>query len=224
VFFVDRDPGDIEVVTGSEVEKKLTFTIEAGDTRYVRMAVGLGVIVYRIIPELVDAPVARHEMAELTYTGGKVSAPEQEAGVRVAHDGPQALEAFDACRPGMVRLDLGMHGMDGYEVARRMRASPYGRAPRSLRSPAAARRRTGSACARRASTTTWSSPRTSARYRRSSRRSRRRASIAERSSAGVRACLSCARRTSPAPSPESSHKRKQARPHGMSYHAGPEFQ
>jgi len=77
-FFVDRDPGNMEVVTGSEVEKKLTFTTEAGDTRYVRMAVGLGVLVYRIIPELVDEAMARHEMAELTFTGGKVAAPQQE--------------------------------------------------------------------------------------------------------------------------------------------------
>jgi len=79
-FFVDRDPGNMEVVTGSEVEKKLTFATEAGDTRYVRMGVGLGVLVYRIIPELVDEAVARQEMAELTFIGGgKASAPRQEA-------------------------------------------------------------------------------------------------------------------------------------------------
>ena len=44
--------------------------------------------------------------------------------VRIAHDGPQALAAFEACRPRMVLLDIGMPGMDGYEVARRLRASP----------------------------------------------------------------------------------------------------
>ena len=46
------------------------------------------------------------------------------AEVRVAHDGPEALAAFAACRPHMVLLDIGMPGMDGYEVARRLRASP----------------------------------------------------------------------------------------------------
>ena len=52
----------------------------------------------------------------------------REAGaeVRVAHDGAEALEAFEACRPRVVLLDIGMPGMDGYEVARRLRASPRG--------------------------------------------------------------------------------------------------
>ena len=45
------------------------------------------------------------------------------ADVRMAHDGPQALAAFEACHPRMVLLDIGMPGMDGYEVARRLRAS-----------------------------------------------------------------------------------------------------
>jgi len=48
------------------------------------------------------------------------------AEVRVAHDGAEALEAFEACRPRVVLLDIGMPGMDGYEVARRLRASPLG--------------------------------------------------------------------------------------------------
>ena len=48
------------------------------------------------------------------------------AEVRVAHDGAEALEAFEACSPRVVLLDIGMPGMDGYEVARRLRASPSG--------------------------------------------------------------------------------------------------
>ena len=62
VFYVDPDPGNMEVVTGSEVERKLTFTIAAGETRYVKLGVGLGVLVYRIIPELVSADEARKKL------------------------------------------------------------------------------------------------------------------------------------------------------------------
>lgn len=69
VFFVDADPGNVEVITGSEVERKLTFTVATGNTRYVRLAVGLGVIVWRIYPELVNADEARKEIAELSFTG-----------------------------------------------------------------------------------------------------------------------------------------------------------
>jgi signal transduction histidine kinase/ActR/RegA family two-component response regulator len=43
------------------------------------------------------------------------------AEVRVTHDGRAALDAYDAFQPGVVVLDLGMPGMDGYEVARRIR-------------------------------------------------------------------------------------------------------
>jgi PAS domain S-box-containing protein len=41
--------------------------------------------------------------------------------VRVAHDGPEALGLAGEFRPEVVLLDIGMPGMDGYEVARRMR-------------------------------------------------------------------------------------------------------
>jgi CheY-like chemotaxis protein len=41
--------------------------------------------------------------------------------VRVAHDGPNALELVEEFRPEVVLLDIGMPGMDGYEVARRIR-------------------------------------------------------------------------------------------------------
>jgi PAS domain S-box-containing protein len=49
------------------------------------------------------------------------------ANVRVAYSGAQALEACVAFEPELVFLDLGMPQMDGFETARRMRASPSGR-------------------------------------------------------------------------------------------------
>jgi signal transduction histidine kinase len=44
--------------------------------------------------------------------------------VAVAADGPTALEKARAERPEVIFLDLGMPGMDGYEVARRLRQLP----------------------------------------------------------------------------------------------------
>jgi PAS domain S-box-containing protein len=44
--------------------------------------------------------------------------------VRVAHSGMAALEMAKSYVPDVVFLDIGMPGMDGYEVARRMRQQP----------------------------------------------------------------------------------------------------
>ncbi len=46
------------------------------------------------------------------------------ADVHVAYGGAEALEALPAYRPDVVILDIGMPGMDGYEVARRIRQQP----------------------------------------------------------------------------------------------------
>ena len=42
----------------------------------------------------------------------------------VAHDGPSSLAMLDAFRPHAALLDIGMRGMDGYELARRIRQLP----------------------------------------------------------------------------------------------------
>jgi len=42
--------------------------------------------------------------------------------VEIAFDGASALECFDAWHPHLIILDIGMPGMDGHEVARRIRA------------------------------------------------------------------------------------------------------
>jgi CheY-like chemotaxis protein len=46
------------------------------------------------------------------------------ADARVVYSGPDALATLDAYRPGAVLLDIGMPGMDGHEVARRIRERP----------------------------------------------------------------------------------------------------
>jgi PAS domain S-box-containing protein len=44
--------------------------------------------------------------------------------VRVAHDGPSALRLVETFKPDLALLDIGLPAMDGYELARRLRALP----------------------------------------------------------------------------------------------------
>jgi CheY-like chemotaxis protein len=45
----------------------------------------------------------------------------------VARTGPEALDRADALRPDAVLLDLGLPGLNGYEVCRRLRAAAWAR-------------------------------------------------------------------------------------------------
>jgi PAS domain S-box-containing protein len=47
--------------------------------------------------------------------------------VREAYDGQEALAAAESFRPDVVLLDIGLPGMNGYEVARRIRREPWSR-------------------------------------------------------------------------------------------------
>jgi PAS domain S-box-containing protein len=47
--------------------------------------------------------------------------------VSIAFDGPQALMAIESFKPDIALLDIGMPGMDGYELARRIRSTHMGR-------------------------------------------------------------------------------------------------
>jgi CheY-like chemotaxis protein len=60
-----------------------------------------------------DNSAAADTLAELLEAYGN--------NVQVAHDGQAALKAFEAYQPDVMLLDIGMPGMDGYEVARHVR-------------------------------------------------------------------------------------------------------
>ena len=71
VFYVDQTPGNCVVSTSTEVEKQLTFTLAANETRYVHTSVSLGVFVGRINAKLVNDAEAKSEIASLHFTGGQ---------------------------------------------------------------------------------------------------------------------------------------------------------
>jgi CheY-like chemotaxis protein len=66
-----------------------------------------------IVDDYADAAIS---MAALLKVDGQ--------DVRVAHDGPAALEMARDFKPRIVLLDIGLPGMNGFEVARALRAEP----------------------------------------------------------------------------------------------------
>jgi CheY-like chemotaxis protein len=44
--------------------------------------------------------------------------------VREANDGPKAIDVASEFHPDLIFLDIGLPGMDGYQVATRLRANP----------------------------------------------------------------------------------------------------
>jgi outer membrane murein-binding lipoprotein Lpp len=73
-FWADRPPGPIEISTSTEVERKLTFTLDKGQVRYVRLNISIGFFVGRIIPELVDNATGEKEIADLSHAPLKPAA------------------------------------------------------------------------------------------------------------------------------------------------------
>jgi Protein of unknown function (DUF2846) len=68
-FFVDRPAGNYEVITATEVTRKLSLTLDKGQTRYVRLNISMGFLVGHVYPELVDTATGEKEIQECSYTG-----------------------------------------------------------------------------------------------------------------------------------------------------------
>lgn len=94
-FYADRPPGDYTVTTATEVEKNLTFTLDAGQVRYVRLALSMGVFVGRVYGELVDEPAAVQEMESTSYTGSVAAKPTLTSSSRTL-EGEEIRSAFEA--------------------------------------------------------------------------------------------------------------------------------
>ncbi len=71
-FYIDRDPGDYEVVCGMGIMNQTGFTLAAGQDVYVRTTVGSGSIVKStMVTEVVDLPVAIPAIHDLKYAAAK---------------------------------------------------------------------------------------------------------------------------------------------------------
>jgi hypothetical protein len=68
-FYVDRPAGDYTVLIQTEVVKKCKFVLEKGHTIYIKISSGLGFIMARISPEIVDEVTALDELKSLRYIG-----------------------------------------------------------------------------------------------------------------------------------------------------------
>jgi PAS domain S-box-containing protein len=83
-----------------------------------------------------EQPVAQMPRRRVLVVDDNVDAAESmgmllkllHADTRVVHNGPDALAAMGSYQPRVVLLDIGMPGMDGHEVARRIRQRPDGHA------------------------------------------------------------------------------------------------
>ncbi|MFC5475044.1 DUF2846 domain-containing protein [Paraherbaspirillum soli] len=68
-FFVDRPAGQYRAASSTETEKTLSFSLEAGETKYVRTSVSFGALVGRVNPTLETPELAGKELPSLSFTG-----------------------------------------------------------------------------------------------------------------------------------------------------------
>lgn len=79
-FFVDRPAGKYEAWASTEVSRMVTFTLDPGETKYVRSYVSVGILIGRVNLELVGAAEAEPELESLHYTGTPPAAAAPPAG------------------------------------------------------------------------------------------------------------------------------------------------
>jgi hypothetical protein len=68
-FYVDKKPGTYEIITTTEVNRKLSLLLESGQTRYVRLNISIGFFLGHVYPELVESEIAENEIQDCHYIG-----------------------------------------------------------------------------------------------------------------------------------------------------------
>lgn len=68
-FYVDRKPGNYEIITKTEVTRTLSLTLDEGQIRYVRLNISMGFFVGHVYPELVGKETGESEIQNCRYIG-----------------------------------------------------------------------------------------------------------------------------------------------------------
>lgn len=68
-FYVDRTAGSYKISTSTEVDRTVSFTLAAGQTRYVRIEPSFGFFVGHLSPVLVEEPQGKDEIKDLHFIG-----------------------------------------------------------------------------------------------------------------------------------------------------------
>lgn len=121
---VSRDGGDVVIAvrdTGVGIPAEMLprvfelFTQIDRTRKHSQGGLGIGLALVKSLVEMHGGRVEARLALLLQFSGYDV---------QTAHDGLSALQAIDDYQPAVALLDIGMPGMDGYEVARRVRERP----------------------------------------------------------------------------------------------------
>ncbi|HLQ02898.1 MAG TPA: DUF2846 domain-containing protein [Burkholderiales bacterium] len=101
-FFLDRRPGKYEAHATTEVERSVTFTLAAGETKYIRTSTTFGLVAGHLAFDLVSRSEAESELPSLRYTGKAASfstrpdtmTPQEDGNYPRTLNGPQLAGHF----------------------------------------------------------------------------------------------------------------------------------
>lgn len=68
-FYLDKPPGTYKISTATETEESIDLTLPAGDTRYVRFDISMGLLIGHVSPSIIDPQQGVKEIKDCHYTG-----------------------------------------------------------------------------------------------------------------------------------------------------------
>jgi len=68
-FYIDRAPGEYRISATTEVERSVSLALAAGETKYVKVSIGMGLFAGRPNFELANEAAARAALQSLSFSG-----------------------------------------------------------------------------------------------------------------------------------------------------------